>query len=357
MTPDPLPPIPSPPSHHWRQIRVRVLPPIAFLAVLGVTVWLWALNQATPLVFGTAEGPVADVASPQAGRLVELKVEPYQEVRAGEIIATVDPVNPEVLSNTLAVIRAEMEAIRADAGYDAGDRVRYAQYQMDWLLQRADLVELRAQHRFAESEFQRLSKLVKENVASQTDYEIAKRDLEQSKTLLDERAAAVEQTGKTLRELAPENLNTETPAVRAAIAVAEEQLRLAEAQLRPLALIAPISGRVSCVYRPAGSTVAASEPIVTIADPKVDRIVAFLGQPFGVEPRVGMEVVVRSRGHHRAVARSHITHVGPRVELFTAPLRIRGMGAAQERGLPFIVSVPTGMNLRPGELVDISLLN
>lgn len=102
---------------------------------------------------------------------------------------------------------------------------------------------------------------------------------------------------------------------------------------------------------------AGSEPIVTIADPKVDRIVAFLGQPFGVEPRVGMEVVVRSRGHHRMVARSHITHVGPRVELFTAPLRIRGMGAAQERGLPFIVSVPAGMNLRPGELVDISLVN
>jgi len=64
-------------------------------------------------------------------------------------------------------------------------------------------------------------------------------------------------------------------------------------------------------------------------------------------------VEIRSRNAKRAVGKAHITQVGPRVELFNAPLRVRGMGAAQERGLPILMDVPNGMNLRPGELVDI----
>ena len=32
------------------------------------------------------------------------------------------------------------------------------------------------------------------------------------------------------------------------------------------------------------------------------------------------------------------------------------MGAAQERGLPFVVSLPPDMKLLPGELVDVTIL-
>jgi hypothetical protein len=74
-----------------------------------------------------------------------------------------------------------------------------------------------------------------------------------------------------------------------------------------------------------------------------------------VEPTVGMKVEVRSRGVRRTVGQGEIIHVGPRMQLFDAPLRIRGMGNAQERGLPIVVTVPPEMKLRPGELVDLTL--
>jgi hypothetical protein len=71
---------------------------------------------------------------------------------------------------------------------------------------------------------------------------------------------------------------------------------------------------------------------------------------------VGMKAEVRSRGLVRKVGEAQVTDIGPRIELFDAPLRVRGMGAAQERGLPIMISIPPNMSIRPGELVDIRLL-
>jgi hypothetical protein len=66
-------------------------------------------------------------------------------------------------------------------------------------------------------------------------------------------------------------------------------------------------------------------------------------------------VEVRSRGTNRTVGEARITSIGPRIELFNAPFRINGLGNAQERGLPIVISVPPNMDLRPGELVDLNL--
>ena len=353
---DPLPPIPSPVSHHWRRLRVNVMPLLAFGVVLVCTVWLWGRNLVNPLLLGTAEGPQADVASPKPGHLAQLKVILYQEVKAGDVIAIVEPIPPAILTNTLAVIHAEIELVRTQAGFDAGDRVRYAQFQLALLLAKADLVTARAQSVYATNEYQRVVKLLEQKIVDPQQYDIALRDLEMSRRLLEEKTAAVCVAEKVWEHLDPARPADENPSVKAAIAVAEEKLRLADSELRPLILTAPINGLVSKIDKLAGSTVTAGEAIVTIASPGVDRIVGYLGQPLRIQPRVGMPVVVRTRGLTRFVGRGEITHVGPRVELFTAPLRVRGMGAAQERGLPILVNVPANLKLLPGEMVDITLV-
>ena len=354
MNLDPLPPIPSPPAHYWRQFCVKVVPYLAFGVVLALTLWLWGRNLANPLLQGTAEGLEADVASPKAGRLTQLNVVPYQEVKAGEVIAVVDPVNPAVLSSTLALIRAEMEQIRIDAGFRVGDKLRYAQLRLDWMVQQADLLAVGAQWRYATNEFQRVAKLFAEKIADQQVYDVAKRDYEQADQLVKEKTIALEAAGQTLRQLDP--TAPESPSIKAALAVAEARLRMVSAELQPIILTAPISGRVIKLVTLAGSTVAPAAPIVTIASAHVDRIIGFVGLPLRIEPRLGMEVEIRSRGLNRAVGRARITYVGPRIELFNAPIRLRTMEAAQARGLPIAASVPPNMGLRPGELVDLCLL-
>lgn len=355
MKPEPLPPIPSPPAQWWRLIRMNVLPALVFVAVLGAAVQLWKLNMANPLLVGTASGPRADIISPRPGRLAEVRVGLYQPVRAGQPVAVVEAVDPAVLSNTVRVIRAEMEAVLADMAYPIDDRIRYAQYQLDWLRERADLLTAKAQLGYAEREYQRVRKLVEEQVASQDALDIALRDLEQARQLVAEKQAAVDTAARLLEELDPEKRTPESPQVRAALALAEERLRLAEAELQPIVLTSPIDGVVTSVDKYPGSMVATAEPILRIASSHVDYIVGFVPQPVRVEPVEGMEVEVRSRGAHRAVGYGRVLHVGTRIELFDAPLRIRGLGNAQQRGLPIIVSVPPNLKLRPGELVDLAL--
>lgn len=356
MKVEPLPPIPSPPAHLWRQFRVKALPLVTFVGVLGLTVWLWTLNQTNPLVMGTAQGFEAAVSSPTTGTLTELRVSRYQEVKQGDIIAVLHVTNPQVASNTLAVLRAEMEVARTEGSYDLGDRVRYAQFQLDWMIERADVVALKQQLIFAEAEHRRLEQLRKKEIVDQSIYDIARRDLEQAKESLAVKTAAVESAGATLNQLDPQRGVEDNPAVRASLDLLAAELRLLESEQQPVVLTSPIDGRVSKVSKLEGTTVLDGEPIVTVASPDVDYILGYIGQPIQVEPTLGMDVEVRSRGLNRAVAHARVTEVGPRIELFNAPLRVRGMGNAQQRGLPILVSIPPDMKLRPGELVDLRLL-
>lgn len=353
---DPLPPIPSPPEQRWHLFRIKVLPFLSFCGVLFFAVWLWGLNLANPLVMGQAEGLTANVISPVPGRVTRLGAALYQPVKQGDVIAVVDGSDPQILSNTVAVIQAEMEAIRADAGMDAGDRVRFAQFQMDWLAQRSELVGLRAELQYAESELARQERLLKEGISSQSELDIARRDVDRLTREVKEKTGAVDAAERSLGELDPSTKGADSPSVRALLAVAAEQLHLAEAQLQPVLLRAPIDGFVTRLDIAPDSTIVRGAVLATVASSKVDRIVGYIPQPVRIEPKVGMKLEVRSRGTHRQLATTEVTHVGPRIELFDAPLRVRGMGAAQERGLPIVVSVPNNMNLRPGELVDLRLI-
>lgn len=356
MKPDPLPPVPSPPEHYWRQFRINVVPALAFVAVLGVTVWLWGKNLANPVVMGQAESLVVDVASPTAGRISQLNVTLYQAVQAGDLIAIVDATDPLVLSNTIAVIHAEMNLIRAEAGLDDGDKVRLADFRLSWMIRRAELAAAQAQLTYARQSLERTSALQADKIAATDLLQIAQRDYEQLTLQVEQMKLAVDAAEQSWRAFNAASATDESPATQAALAVAERNLRLVEAQLQPIVLTAPISGRVSKVDKTAGSTIVQGVPIVSIASTTPNRIIGYLSQPLRIEPKVGMRAEVRSRGLVRKVGQAQVTDIGPRIELFDAPLRLRGMGGALERGLPIIISIPPNMSIRPGELVDLRLL-
>lgn len=355
MKADPLPPIPTPASRQWRQLRIRFLPPLAFLGILCITVWLWGRNLASPVMMGTAEGMEAEVSSPKSGRLSRLNVTLYQEVTAGQVLAMIEAVEPDVLSNKLAVIRAEMDLIRVEGGFRSGDRLRYSQFQLEIMLRRVDLALHRISLPLAQLELSRTESLYKEKIVAQAVYDYARLYVEQLQAQIKEMEDALVAAEGGLKKLDPGAVTAEDPSIRARLDVEEQKLHLAESELCPVLLKAPITGRVSRITKLAGMSVAANDPILTIANSKVDRILGFMGQPLRLEPKVGAVVEIRSRNAQRTVGRSHITHVGPRVELFDAPFRVRGMGSAQERGLPILMDVPAGMELRPGEMVDVFL--
>jgi hypothetical protein len=82
-----------------------------------------------------------------------------------------------------------------------------------------------------------------------------------------------------------------------------------------------------------------------------------LHSPILDEPKVGMEVQIRTRGLRREVGLARIVEVGAQLEsvplALLSPMRLAGA----ELGLPIDVSLPANLRIRPGELVDITLLS
>jgi hypothetical protein len=97
----------------------------------------------------------------------------------------------------------------------------------------------------------------------------------------------------------------------------------------------------------------AGEPIFSISSPRSQHIIGYLRQPLAFEPKVGDRVSVYPRRPHRTVATAKVIQVGAQMELLTAPLRLRGSVPAMDRGLPVLLDLPAGLNVHPGELVDL----
>ena len=351
-----LTPIPMPPGQRWKHFRQTGLPGIAFVIVLALSVWLWGANLANPLVMGQAESPQADVTSPMDGELVSLEVKLYQQVYAGDVLGVVAGAKPDVLSNTLALIRAEMDATVAEAVSAPADQIRLTELHFDWLTLQADIAKLRANLPYLDAEQARFEKLNQQGIANQSELELARSQALGTREEIAAKEKAVKITEATLLRLDAISDGGGSDYIQAQLRVAREQLRLAESELKPVILRAPISGYVTRVDVAANALVNRRQPLLTLSDSKVQRIIGYIPQPVRVEPEVGMAVEIRSRGSDRTTVRSTVADVGPRIELFDAPLRVRGMGAAQERGLPIVVSVPDSLKLRPGELVELRLI-
>jgi len=366
-----LPIIPTPRARRWKDFRLQGLPMLVF-AIVAVTIsYLWNRNLGSSAFVGEVEGIQENVASPKPGQLADLNLDKFQSVSAGEIVARVTTTDPKIIEASLAVIRAEVELLKT--GMDPvlnqhRDAVNYQQLRLGWLAQRVDLAGARVRLQFAESELQRVARLFEEKIVPQgipqgpnqngvTGYDVALRDRDALSTEVDERAKVVADIEQKLQQLKVpghwENPQAGSPAISAAIAVQDEKLRLTEAQLNPITLKAPMNGVVTRVYHRSGETVIAGDPIITLSAPQAQRIVGYLRQPLPFEPRVGDTVKIYTRRPHRQVASASIVQVGVQMELVTAPMRLRGYDPALERGLPILLSLPAGLQVHPGELVDL----
>lgn len=370
-------PIPSPPAVRWREFRVRALPPIMFVVLVAVGALLWQRHAVPARIVGEVESIRADLKTTVAGTVVGLRVNSFQSVRSGDPLAQVLTTTPQILESTLAVIRAEVDLLLAQTDpLVTRERAQldYERLRTEWLDQRVQLATGRMRLQFAEAEFERMTRLFETEppIASRVEYETALRDRNALRDEVAAREQLLDQVAQRLEQFvlaSPDRgEDAEARALRAAIRVQEQRLRLAEAELSPVTLASPLGGVVSAVYRQPGENVVAGDSILTVTSAKSDRIIAYLVPPWTEEPTVGTPVEVRARTTRRTAAIATVTHVGTYME----PVRETLMGsllgrrvvldgrapglAATEIGLPIVVTLPPELHLRPGELVDMRLL-
>jgi membrane fusion protein, heavy metal efflux system len=353
----PLPRIPVPPGQRWREFRIRVMPFATFLAALTGVIFIWRENVAAPMLQGEAESRRALVASPQPGTISELKVVRFQRVSRGEPLGTVLPTDPRM---SLSLLQSEIDILRArlEPGFaQQRNATDYERLRLEWLLQKANLASARVALARAENELKRDEALFQQKLISADLYDSSNKTMEQLAVEVAEKTKLLADMELQLQGLKglgdPTTSSALSDATIAALKSPENKLKLAENQIGPITLTAPVDGVVSFVNRREGENVMDGEPILTITTQESERIVGYLRQPFTIEPEVGMSVEVRTRAQRSTSRLSQITRIGSQLEPITNSLALIRPGAIVDMGLPLEIGIPADLKIRPGELVDL----
>src|SRR5438128_9940950 len=159
---DALPPIPSPIAPRLRRWRHGFFQSAVFVCVLLGVGMAWKRLMHPSTFFGQVEIIQAGVASPDAGRLTNLWVTPFQEVKAGDLVAEVTTTDPRTANNRLEVLRDRMrltELEMAPTLRRESSAIGYAGLIFACDKLKADLATAQVNLAQASNQFERISKL------------------------------------------------------------------------------------------------------------------------------------------------------------------------------------------------------
>jgi len=374
-------PVPTPWRYRWRRIRYGVLPVVVFALATAATGWLWSRHLTLPNATGEVGAVRVEAVSPSDGRLIPLDGPPlqlYAKVRKGQVVARLDPgpseANLETLQKELVRLQNQLEATQAQVTEQQQARLHDELVQKRQLEQTIERLRLDIQDRKTliqadEVELARLeekydaveklyqqgveSRLALVNIKSQRDV-IQKRlegNREALKEALDQMAACEERLRRYRLTQAAEMEKILAP-LKAAVEAQKKRIEEVQLQIENLLIRSPIDGVVTAIHKWAGQNVLAGDPVVQIASPETQYILAYVRQETGVRPTVGMTVEVAVRRLPRLSALAKVEEVGPQFEP-VPPRQLRDPNTP-EWGLPVRISVPKSLDLVPGELVDVT---
>jgi multidrug resistance efflux pump len=268
----------------FREMLMKSGPWLTLLATLGLAGWIHfgGPGPAGGKVVGFAQGVDSTVASLEVGRIAVLAVEPGQAVTAGQVIASLDP-GP--IDAEIAVVEAEKTRLEALIPSEQAESMQKLDESVESL--ERDLAEAqeayaqaKSQAQALETERSRAKKLVEDKLA--VGEELAKLDVEYAavKPVVDEKPRHIQLLKKQLeaarsrRERTVKTLDEKGVGPLAGdLLVATAQLEQLKKRRADLVLRAPVSGRVTMIWKRPGDVVAAAEPLVTLVSAQ-NRVVA-----------------------------------------------------------------------------------
>ncbi|HEY5914677.1 MAG TPA: HlyD family efflux transporter periplasmic adaptor subunit [Verrucomicrobiae bacterium] len=352
--------IPVPMAERWRDARLRVFPPLVFVAAAATIGLLWKNHVAAPSMVGQAEPVVSNVTSHKAGVLTDLRVNRFQKVKANDVIGTVLTTDPQVLASSIAVIQADIKMLGASMTpvmRQQRNELSFSNLRLNWMRQRSELAMAKVRLQEAVTEAQRMEELSKDQIVPLRKVEAARATRDEVQGQVNELQRLVDEQADKFPQLRGTNevdvAGSSDEAMRAALQMQDAKLKLTEAELSPVILKAPMDGIISTVYHRTGEAVMAGQPVVAIATTNPVRIVGYLRAPIQTQLEAGMDVEVRTRGLPREVGKAKILVVGTQLE--TMPVTMMGplKLVSADMGLPIDIEIPHNLTLRAGELVDL----
>jgi len=201
-------------------------------------------------------------SSQVTGHVTAVHVHDNQQVKKGDLLASIDPV-----PFTLAVdaCKAELAAANAQAQADS-DSIAAAQDASSAAVAARSLADVNQQ---------RIARLFTDQTASMQELDTANEVLRRARADADAADAVV---ARAQRMLAMHN---------AAIDQAQSQLATAEWRLSQTQLFAPVDGTINNLTVRVGDTAVASEPLIGIVDADAFRIIANFKQSYIRQFQVG----------------------------------------------------------------------
>lgn len=308
----------------------KILSRLIYMAVLGTLVGFGLRFAGAAILFVRAPGVVdlgeVRLSAPAGGRIEEIRVDPGDRVRAGDVLAVVDDAKQTLAAGIAeaeaerlrAEIRRARDAVLAAARRQASDDRSEAARLRDRALrargEREELEEtlraLEGQREEVDQDLEALEHLAVDDVVARAEFlnlRVLHYDLEGRLAGGGKRAASLEEDTRQLETEVARLQRSARGAVADALASSAlpgllAQLEEAQARASLLAaqgrfeVRAPAGGTISWVDHPPGETVAAGEPVLRlIVAGKAPRVVAYAGDNAAKFPE-GTRVTVHAAG-------------------------------------------------------------
>ena len=332
---------------------------------------------------GLAQAPQYEVSAAATGTIDTLVVGLFQDVQAGEVLATLD--ERQVLATiatsnaTLVKLQADLEAARAQMLSGSGSGLAdvnadLRRFQIDEEDRQLAVLSLRVVIESDEVERVRLAldvgrnrQLLGDGIIGQAFFDSIKAAHDVVDTRLTKNKILLAQTEEEFRVARERRSSYEAdlaviPPTEPLLAPLLEAVSIEAARLREIQVLrenlilrSPIDGRVSQIFGRRGQAVVPGEPVVIVSERTVSEVVAYLSESDGL--RVEEQQPVRLVSHTRPgkVSDSVVLRVSPGIEML--PQRLWRNPQIADYGRAVVIAPQPAMHLTPGETLEVRFLS
>lgn len=348
------------------------VPVMVWLGTLICVVMLFFHRSQNFEVLGIAQSRTYEIAATSSGRLKNITVQLFEEVREGQIVAVLDD---EYLQAELATARAKIQQLTAELASTKDLRetdwiTRQRQFSLDVESAKLMILELRTSletDRIVLEDLELDVKILQGGVEKgiieqyeldkvKVQYNILAKKIEENENLLEQAVSNLREAEQRQYEFAQHEPNSPSidislEPIRQSIKVQEQVINELLVEHKELVLRSPSNGIVNQIQHSLGEAVMAGEFVLVIAETKPREIIAYASETQIRRFQKGAQVTLIKNSQPAQIANSQVMSVGSTIEMI--PERLWQNPSIPKWGCPILIKIPQGLELLPGELVGI----